>query len=52
VIHSWLKGHGIDEPGYAEVELVDSLLLSSGPAKVNLPGNRHARRRAVVLFIE
>jgi len=52
VIHSWLKGHGIDEPGYAEVELVDSLLLTSGPAKVNLPGNRHARRRAGVLFIE
>ena len=52
VIHAWLKGHGIDEPGYAEVELVDSLLLASGPAKVNLPRNRYARRRAGVLFIE
>jgi tRNA(Ile)-lysidine synthase len=55
VLHAWLKGRGIDEPGYAEVELVGSLLESletSGPAKVNLPGNRHARRRAGILFIE
>ena len=55
VLHAWLKCHGIDEPGYSEVELVGSLLGSletSGPAKVNLPGNRHARRRAGVLFIE
>lgn len=54
-LHAWLKCRGIDEPGYAEVELVDSLLESletSGPAKVNLSGNRHARRRAGVLFIE
>ena len=55
VLHAWLKNQGIDEPGYAEVELVGSLLESletSGPAKVNLPGNRHARRRAGVLFVE
>ena len=55
VLHAWLKNHGIDEPGYAEVELVGSLLESlqtSGPAKVNLPGNRHARRRAGLLFVE
>jgi len=52
VIHAWLKGIGIDEPGFAEVERVGSLLQTSGPAKVNLPGNRHARRRAGILFIE
>jgi len=55
VLHAWLKCHGVEEPGYAEVELVGSLLRSletSGPAKVNLPGNRHARRRAGILFIE
>jgi len=52
VIHGWLKGRGIEEPGYAEVELVGSLLKPVGPPKVNLPGNRHARRRAGVLFIE
>lgn len=52
VLHAWLKNRGIDEPGFAEVERVASLLDSEGPAKINLPGNRHARRRAGVLFIE
>jgi tRNA(Ile)-lysidine synthase len=51
VLHAWLKNRGIDEPGFAEVERVASLLDSEGPAKINLPGNRHARRRAGVLFI-
>ena len=52
VLHAWLKNHGIGEPGFAEVERVASLLDSEGPAKVNLPGNRHARRRSGVLFQE
>lgn len=52
VLHAWLKNRGIVEPGFAEVERVASLLSPDGPAKVNLPGNRHARRRAGVLFIE
>jgi tRNA(Ile)-lysidine synthase len=52
VLHAWLKNRGIDEPGFAEVERTASLLDSEGPAKINLPGNRHARRRAGVLFVE
>ena len=52
VLHAWLKNRGIEEPGFAEVERVASLLDPEGPAKVNLPANRHARRRAGVLFIE
>jgi len=52
VLHAWLKNRGIDEPGFAEVERVASLLDPEGPAKINLPGNRHARRKAGVLFIE
>ena len=52
VLHAWLKNRGVDEPGFAEVERVASLLAPDGPAKVNLPSNRHARRRAGVLFIE
>jgi tRNA(Ile)-lysidine synthase len=52
VLHSWLKNRGILEPGFAEVERVISLLDHSGPAKVNLPGNLHARRRSGVIFIE
>ena len=51
-IHAWLKNRGILEPGFAEVERTASLLDLQGAAKINLPGNRHARRRAGVLFIE
>ena len=52
VLHEWLKRRGIREPGFSEVELTASLLQPGGPAKINLPGNRHARRRSGVLFIE
>lgn len=52
VLHAWLKNQGIEEPGFAEVERTASLLDPEGPAKINLPANRHARRRAGVLFIE
>jgi len=52
-LREWLKLHQVTDPGFAEVERVRSLLdLKSGPAKVNLPGDRHARRRAGKLFIE
>jgi len=52
VLHTWLKHQGIEEPGFAEVERTISLLDADGPAKINLPANRHARRRSGVLFIE
>jgi len=52
VLHAWLKNRSIEEPGIAEVERVVSLLNPEGPAKINLAANRHARRRAGVLFIE
>ncbi len=52
VLHAWFKNKGIEEPGFAEVERVASLLSPDGPAKINLPGNRHARRRAGALFLE
>ena len=52
VLHAWLRNQGVGEPGFAEVERTASLLDAKGPAKVNLPADRHARRRAGVLFIE
>ena len=52
VLHAWLKNRGVEEPSFAEVERTATLLDSSGPAKINLPADRHARRRAGVLFIE
>ncbi|HEY8904190.1 MAG TPA: tRNA lysidine(34) synthetase TilS [Chthoniobacterales bacterium] len=52
-VRRWLKVCGIEEPGFAEVERVLSLLDTvGGPAKVNLPGDRHARRRQGKLFVE
>jgi tRNA(Ile)-lysidine synthase len=52
VLHAWLKNRGVDEPGFSEVERIASLLEPGAAAKVNLPSNRHARRRAGILFIE
>jgi len=48
----WLRKNRIPEPGFAETRRVLSLLdTKAGPAKINLPGDRHARRRAGVLFL-
>lgn len=53
MIRQWLQFHRVPDPGFAEVERVRTLLdIASGPAKINLPGDRHARRRAGKLFIE
>lgn len=53
VLRAWLAARGVVGVGYAEVERVRTLLdVSDGPPKVNLPGGRHARRRAGMLFVE
>ena len=52
ILHAWLRHRGIPEPGFTDVERVGSLLDPTGPAKVNLPGNRHARRRQGMIFTE
>lgn len=49
----WLQRSGVDEPGFSETRRVLDLLdVEDGPAKVNLPGAWHARRRAGVIFLE
>lgn len=49
----WLRERGIEEPGFEETRRVLTLLdVANGPAKINLPGGIHARRRAGVLFLE
>lgn len=48
----WLRERGVFEPGWEETQRVLSLLDTAGPAKTNLPGNLHARRRAGVIFLE
>lgn len=52
IIHAWLRHHHFSEVSFDEVERVLSLLNLDGPAKINLPGNAHARRRSGVIFLE
>jgi len=50
---SWLRVSGVPDCGFAEVMRVATVLLGDGrPAKANLPGGFHVRRRSGVLFIE
>ena len=53
-ILAWLRKSGVPDAGFDPVETVRSLLEIGvhTPAKVNLPGNWHARRRAGRLFLE
>ena len=54
LLRAWLAARGVAGVGYEEVERVRALLdvAAGGPAKVNLPGGRHARRRGGKLFVE
>lgn len=52
VVIRWLRKSGVPGPGFAETRRVLSLLdPGRGPAKVSLPGNLHARRRAGKIFL-
>jgi tRNA(Ile)-lysidine synthase len=51
VLLAWLRARGVAEIGFDEVERVRSL-LAGRIAKVNLPGGKHARRRAGKMFVE
>jgi len=52
-IHAWLKQRGAPDIGFEEVEKVRALIpKSAAAAKVNLPGDLHARRRAGKMFLE
>jgi len=49
----WLREEGVPNCGAREVRLVTGILLSDArPAKANLPGDHHIRRRQGVLFLE
>ncbi|MEM0895484.1 MAG: tRNA lysidine(34) synthetase TilS, partial [Verrucomicrobiota bacterium] len=53
LIQRWLNENEVPDCGFAEAERVLSLMdIENGPAKVNLPGDWHARRRAGSLFLE
>jgi tRNA(Ile)-lysidine synthase len=52
LLQRWLRARGVANVGYEEVEAVRALLAGGRPAKVNLAGGKHARRRAGTLFVE
>lgn len=52
-ILKWLRAHNVSNIGFEVVENVRALLdRDSRVAKINLPQDRHARRRAGKIFIE
>jgi tRNA(Ile)-lysidine synthase len=53
VLLKWLRAQNVSDVGFDVIERVRSLVDRDAPiAKVNLPENRHARRRAGKIFIE
>ena len=48
---AWLRARGVTRIGFEDVERVRSL-LAGRVAKINLPGGKHARRRAGKIFVE
>ena len=52
-ITRWLREQQVSDVGFVLVEQVRAMVdTQAGPAKINLPGDRHARRRSGELFIE
>ena len=53
-ILAWLRRSGVPDAGFEQVETVRALLdpEDGAPAKINLPGNWHARRQAKRLFLQ
>ncbi|MBA2241457.1 MAG: tRNA lysidine(34) synthetase TilS [Chthoniobacterales bacterium] len=52
-LRDWLRKHAVPDIGFELIESARALLdPACGPAKINLPGDRHARRRSGELFVE
>jgi tRNA(Ile)-lysidine synthase len=51
LIHAWLSRAAVGEIGFEEVEAVRRLVEQRVPAKINLAGGRHVRRRSGKLFL-
>ena len=52
-IARWFREQQVSDVGFDLVEQVRAMLdADGGPAKINLPEDRHVRRRAGELFIE
>jgi len=52
-VHQWLHNHRIRQISFTLIETIRALIPPGAkPAKVNLPGGSHARRRSGKLFIQ
>lgn len=51
-IRVWLRNERVQEVTFEDVERVRGLVEEEQPAKVNLPGGVHARRRAGEIWVE
>lgn len=51
-IRRWLGQEGILDLAFDDIENVRQLLAGGAPARINLPRDRHARRRAGKIFLE
>lgn len=53
ILWRWLREEGVTDCGFEEVRKAAGVALAvDRPAKENLPGDRHVRRKAGVLFLE
>ncbi|MDE1171876.1 MAG: tRNA lysidine(34) synthetase TilS [Verrucomicrobium sp.] len=52
LLRRWLENRGVTGLSFEKIEEARSLLEKKGPAKLNLKGGRHLRRRAGLLFLE
>ncbi len=53
VLHFWLRMHCVCDIQHREIKAICEIVQSQDkPAKTNLSGGRHVRRRAGVLFVE
>lgn len=52
IIWAWLLARGVAGLRRRHVEEVAAMVAVGGPAKVNLPGDKHVRRRMRELFVE
>ncbi|MDQ6912405.1 MAG: tRNA lysidine(34) synthetase TilS [Verrucomicrobiota bacterium] len=52
IIRQWLRNEKVSNIDFESIERVRALLDTDGVAKTNLPGDRHARRRAKKIFLE
>lgn len=52
ILQRWLvEAHEVPKIGHREIEAALSMLRPDGPARINLPGDRHLRRKAGRLMV-